>query len=416
MEELPPPNPYPSALCTDAAAGPNLAATAEPVCRASLMCHQQISKSECSPPLAAAVTVVVCTSPIPSHPSPALLEATLDSFESCTGDLHHCRTIVVCDGCTIDEANPHPKWGRVSRAQRDDYDTFKATLRRKVETSRFEVMELATHHGFARAVLAVVQDTVQTELCLVVQHDWLFVQPGFDVLGAAEAMLKNPELLPYVGAMSLSTVDCAQRAKRRYDVDIEPATLTFGSLRFLPLVMLQDKPFLAQKQWLCELCLATPVGKFPEDTVGQRQLEHVRANGLQTRETEKLYRTYVLDQSAPVTYHLSGRKVRADSNGVIGNGGASTIDVAMQTLTRDDRVSGGGFVRGAVFGHAAVPGLVSAREARNDNVDCDTPDRNHGRSTELGSTSKRFKGRCFICGHKGHSKAYCPSLDVPETC
>ena len=79
-------------------------------------------------------------------------------------------------------------------------------------------------------------------------------------------MLQHPGLLPYVGAMSLSTVGYRERAKQRYGVDIAPATLSVGALRFLPLLMLQDKPFLAQRQWLCELCSATPLGKFPEDT------------------------------------------------------------------------------------------------------------------------------------------------------
>ena len=260
-EELPPPNLYySSALAgSDSAGWERL-----PPPRQQLAPDRERSGAS----LISAVTVVVCTSPIPSHPSSALLEATLESFALCTGGLQHCRTVVVCDGCTIDESNPHSKWGRVTAAQSSDYDAFKATLRRKASSAacNIEVIELASHHGFARAVLAAVESAVRTELCLVVQHDWLFVSPGFDALGAAGAMLQHPGLLPYVGAMSLSTVGYRERAKQRYGVDIAPATLSVGALRFLPLLMLQDKPFLAQRQWLCELCSATPLGKFPEDT------------------------------------------------------------------------------------------------------------------------------------------------------
>ena len=286
-EELPPPNlyMYSSTLC---AGWERL-----PPPRQQLAPDQDRTGSSA---LSSVVTVVVCTSPIPSHPSSALLDATLESFALCTGGLQYCRTVVVCDGCIIDEANPHSKWGRVTAAQRSAYDAFKATLRRKASSTScsFEVIELTSHHGFARAVLAAVESAVRTELCLVVQHDWLFVSPGFDALGAAEAMLQHPGVLPYVGAMSLSTVGYRERANQRYGVDIEPATLSIGSLRFLPLLMLQDKPFLAQRQWLCELCSATPLGKFPEDTVGQIQLNGVRASGLQAREAHRLHRTYFL--------------------------------------------------------------------------------------------------------------------------
>lgn len=400
-EELPPPCPYSTPLYDgcDCLLAPNrqLALEAEPLDK----------------PLASTITVVVCTSPIPSHPSSALLEATLESFALCSGDLQQCRTVVVCDGCTIDEANPHSKWGRVTQAQSCDYDAFKIGLRRKAACSaaqRFEVIELASHHGFARAVLAAVESTVRTELCLVVQHDWLFVSPGFDAVGAAEAMLKHKEVLPYVGAMSLSTVGYRERAMRRYGVDIEPAVISVGSLRFLPLVMLQDKPFLAQRQWLCDLCSATPMGKFPEDTVGQRQLNAVRAHGLQERAVHRLHRTYVLDQAAPVTYHLSGRKVRAGTSGV----DSCTTSVAMQALPRGANVLGTGFVRGAVFGHAAVAGLA-ARETDGD-AKIKTPLCSGGHPVGQPARVKRFKGRCFICGKKGHSKAHCPTIDLPETC
>ncbi len=394
-EELPPPNPcYPTTLLyagSECWPPPSrqLAPEAESTCFS----------------LASTVTVVVCTSPIPSHPSSALLEATLASFALCTGSLHQCRTVVVCDGCTIDEANPHSKWGRVTQAQSRDYDKFKIDIRRKAACGgRFEVLELAFHHGFARAVLAAVESTARTALCLVVQHDWLFVSPGFDVLGTAKAMLKHAEILPYVGAMSLSTVGYRERALQRYGVDIEPESTSVGSLRFLPLLMLQDKPFLAQRQWLCDLCSATPKGKFPEDTVGQKQLNDVRANGLPSRAAHRLYRTYVLDQAAPVTYHLSGRKVRADTSGLA----SSSTSVAMQALPRADHVLGTGFVRGAVFGHAAVPGLAPAE---NGDARIETPLGSDGKPAR----TKRFKGRCFICGKKGHSKAHCPSSDLPET-
>ena len=196
---------------------------------------------------------------------------------------------------------------------------------------------------------------------------------------------------------------------QRYGVDIEPASISIGSLRFLPLLMVQDKPFLAQRQWLCDLCSATPIGKFPEDTVGQKQLTNALANGLLARAAHRLHCTYVLDQAAPVTYHLSGRKVRADNCGPA----RSPTSVAMKTLPRGDPVSSTNFVRGAVFSRAIVPGLAPACGIESCDAKTEAHLGNDGQSIAQPAHTKRFKGRCFICGKKGHSKAHCPTSDLP---
>ena len=136
----------------------------------------------------------------------------------------------------------------------------------------------------------------------------------------------------------------------------------------------------------------------------------------------------MLDQAAPVTYHLSGRKVRADTSGAVRSSGTgtepvrwpphatqaasrSTTDVAMQALPCDRHVPGADFIRGAVFGHAVVPGLAPARGAERSDAQGQSPLRADGQFGE-----KRFKGRCFVCGKKGHSKTHCPARGLTEPC
>ena len=55
---------------------------------------------------------------------------------------------------------------------------------------RVQVLRLASHLGFGRAVRAGLEHVV-TRLVLVLQHDWLFVKPGFDVSRAVGAMLEQ---------------------------------------------------------------------------------------------------------------------------------------------------------------------------------------------------------------------------------
>ena len=67
------------------------------------------------------------------------------------------------------------------------------------------VLALPSHSGFGRAVKAALTH-VTTELVLVLQHDWLFVAPGFDAAAASAAVL-GPLRLPYVAAMSQATMN-----------------------------------------------------------------------------------------------------------------------------------------------------------------------------------------------------------------
>ena len=171
------------------------------------------------------VTVIVTTSPIPSNPSYALLQATIKSFALCSNNaLSQCRIIVACDGYTVagDCVGPDAsekkgrgkrkakyKWGSVLQAGAEAYTEFIHGVKQAAQNaaflpcSRVEVMVLPSHHGFAGAVKEAAKQAT-TEFVLIVQHDWLFQAPGFDVSVALESMALDTRL-KYVGAQSLST-------------------------------------------------------------------------------------------------------------------------------------------------------------------------------------------------------------------
>ena len=70
------------------------------------------------------LTIVVTTSPIPSMPSTALLQALLRSFEH-VHDLSGCRVIVVCDGIgEVLRAEQKPNW-KCSRVNPEHVAAYK---------------------------------------------------------------------------------------------------------------------------------------------------------------------------------------------------------------------------------------------------------------------------------------------------
>ena len=120
-------------------------------------------------------------------------------------------------------------------------------------------------------------------------------------------------------------------------------------------------------------------------------------------------------QGSAVTYHLSGRKVRAaplcaaggksprakaapDTPGAATPAAHGACRVACTGLAEAppppegaDRGAhhAGGFVRGAAWGSAVVAGLDRVR-------------------APAAAGTRPFRGRCFACGQKGHSKDHCP--------
>ena len=126
------------------------------------------------------------------------------------------------------------------------------------------------------------------------------------------------------------------------------------------------------------------------------------------------YPTLSSYQGSAVTYHLSGRKVRAappcaaggevpgakvapDTPGAATPAAHGACRVACTGLAEappppegaDRGAHHAGFVRGAAWGSAVVAGLDRVR-------------------APAAAGTRPFRGRCFACGQKGHSKDHCP--------
>ena len=115
------------------------------------------------------VTVIVTTSAIPSHPSTALLDATLSSLSLCTGGIDRCHLVITCDGYQHSNAETSQyKWGRLTQQNAEAYEAFVRSVRERaargeMRARQVTVLALPSHHGFGRAVKAALPH-VDTEL------------------------------------------------------------------------------------------------------------------------------------------------------------------------------------------------------------------------------------------------------------
>lgn len=103
----------------------------------------------CNKTLQDLVTVIISTSPLPSHPSTAVIGAVLNSHKTHCPELVHCKKIVVFDGYRV-STQARLKKGNVTQAIADGYNLYRSALKQllladgcdqtvlnKVETSHF---------------------------------------------------------------------------------------------------------------------------------------------------------------------------------------------------------------------------------------------------------------------------------------
>ena len=154
-----------------------------------------------------ALTVVITTSPIQSHPSSKLLEDVLDSFR-CVPDLCACRKLLVCDGYKVvsqkrkdgSVTNNQSKKGIVSAEVGRRYEEFVDSVTKRSATGVYpfdfgttEVVRLNKHMGFAYAVKEALT-RVDTPYVMIVQHDFAFLRP-FNLRAVLRAMAAQPKVI-----------------------------------------------------------------------------------------------------------------------------------------------------------------------------------------------------------------------------
>lgn len=100
------------------------------------------------------ITVLVPTSPIPSHPSTAIIDETLDSLVA--AGLEKCRVLVLADGVRAEQED-----------RQEAYESYLERLRLGANAAVVRFFE----HRHQAAMTRIALEQVRTPLVLFVEHD-----------------------------------------------------------------------------------------------------------------------------------------------------------------------------------------------------------------------------------------------------
>ena len=265
------------------------------------------------------VTVIVTTSPIPDHPSTAMLEHTVTSFRHVEG-LASCRIIIVCDGVRSSEQDAL-KRGLVTSETEVNYRGYIASLRHLILEHRStngpfhtaEVLELDSHQGFGWALWAGLR-IVDTRYVLVAQHDYCF-ERSVDLFSVTQAMADSSGGVSYVLMPSQSTRGYIHKISSQYRIKLEAEMQDFGSTQLCPLLFWYDKTHIAEREHYIKTVFDSGrvgQGQFIEDTLGQEMLAECKTSH-DWRAAHRPYATYLLmDDDSPAIRHSHGRRWRHD--------------------------------------------------------------------------------------------------------
>jgi hypothetical protein len=390
------------------------------------------------------LTVIVQTSPIPSHPSTALLEALFRSFRRVDG-LLESRILIVCDGCEqqADDSQEaeNMKHGKVSSTTASRYEEHRKRLTDRlnlnqppfcsVQEGSIELVELHERHGSARAIEAAFLSQVKTPFVMIAQHDNFFVK---DVpLRSVLLAMKTNVWAKAIHFPATATLNYQQKVQKRYGITIQERRMDDSCFKLVPLVFWYGRTHVARSDYYRDFVLKNRtlrVGDHLEELLGETQLRDILQNGMSAHEP---YGNYVLHSNSQegnnnnsnnkeeeVLYHLSGRRaveevvVEQDNHTNPGTSSDNSNLVDPKNDRRkilltdnhhhhhhDTTAVGNNSFTTARSCRAVVPGLSLPPLPT---------------TTRTSAPKGRFKQKCFHCGVKGHSFKFCPDRSLrPET-
>jgi len=280
-----------------------------------------------SPSVARLVTVIISTSPLPSHPSTAVIDAVLQSHARFCPELANCRRIVVFDGYKIGPALRLKK-GNVTETIARGYEAYKGQLMQLIcgkeaclaerETQKLLIggqrhyaelsmqksddekavfIEPGKQIGFALGVKAALGQ-VTTPYVFVQQHDWALSSPLplLDMLTAMEACTHQHGNVPinYIGLNNKRSMNYSSRVVANDSLlrQLETAILTLQAntsqpaahpilKQCTPLFHWLDRPHIARTSTYLSYVFGQGLfspGDFIEDVLGNVMLAKIRAH------------------------------------------------------------------------------------------------------------------------------------------
>ena len=124
------------------------------------------------------ITIVLSTSPMPSHPSTAFVDEVVDSIYKFLFRHEKTKIIITCDG---------------TRERNEDYEAFIVNLEDKYKDNADIAIIKKPEFGHLTGNLRFAIEYVETEFVFLVQHDISFLR-YVDIAKVLEDMRNNPEL------------------------------------------------------------------------------------------------------------------------------------------------------------------------------------------------------------------------------
>ena len=417
------------------------------------------------------LTVLIQTSPLPSHPSTALLDALLASLDR-VDRLKQCRVVILADGCgaggaEVEEEGCDDDGGSQSRRSGsssghspvnfkhgdagaspgvgDDYRRHLDEVQRKIDGKvepwvpsvggSIELLRLPRRHGSAGAISEAFRlGAVPTRYVLVGQHDNFFVRdvPYLDSLLGYMDRTESEGWLECVHFPSTATANYEEKVRRRYGIDLEPFAREVrgewpgdGDLRgrLVPLVFWYGRTSLARTRYYEEFILprfAIRMKDHLEELWGTTQLKDLmRLKGEFSdtggRDFEEAFRGVHAKYGNYVFFEEGGgdEEVLYHLSGrkaVAAPSGPTPGEGGSRLEVLDEDLRPGG--RGDSFRpHGGSYTVARRATARVPGLAVVASKKSwEGGQGRDQNQRPRFKQRCFHCGEKGHSFRFCPEL------
>lgn len=223
------------------------------------------------------ITVLIFTSPVPSHPSTRLLE---NVFNSVRAHLSSARIIILADGCD----GPEP----------EAYTQFKNAAASK----GWEVVGFTGHHHQTLMLkyALLTPNLVTTELVFITEHDW-GVKPLFinwhGIVETLAAPIRKVNLIQ-IRQERISTIE--------HDNCFSEAAMDVNGIKLLPTACFQCPSHVARVDWYREQVRELRIPDFLERDELRAAL--VRSGGIHEMAA------YIPMGFVSRLYHLNGRWIK----------------------------------------------------------------------------------------------------------
>ena len=171
------------------------------------------------------LSVVIVSSPIPSHPDTFIIDSVIDSLNLIDG-LERVNIVIILDGYVIND-KVQTKKGKITTDMKLCYDEYYEKLKDKYCFPNFLIEKCENHLGFALAVkhgLALCR----TDYALILQHDRKFVRRFSGISSLMECM----EIHDHIRYIHFPTIMSSKHTSLLQRYGLHP--LTNAELAYIP--------------------------------------------------------------------------------------------------------------------------------------------------------------------------------------